>query len=73
MAEQKNDQKCAHPSCYCIVPAGTKYCSEYCKKAPQVELALQLHAPRLSGEELTVLAFTSLTPDTSPAHRSARA
>ena len=38
MAEQKTDQKCAHPSCYCIVPAGTKYCSEYCKKAPQIEL-----------------------------------
>ena len=38
MPEQKNDQKCAHPSCYCIVPAGAKYCSENCKKAPQVEL-----------------------------------
>ena len=38
MAEQKNDQKCAHPSCHCIVPAGTKFCSDYCKKAPQVEL-----------------------------------
>jgi hypothetical protein len=30
--------KCAHPSCHCIVPAGTKYCSDYCKKAPEVEL-----------------------------------
>ena len=39
MAEQKPDQhKCAHPSCNCIVPNGTKYCSDYCKKAPEVEL-----------------------------------
>lgn len=37
MAEQ-NDHKCAHPSCHCVVPAGTKFCSDYCKKAPQVEL-----------------------------------
>jgi hypothetical protein len=38
MAEHKPDQKCAHPSCHCEVPAGTKYCSDYCKKAPEVEL-----------------------------------
>jgi len=31
-------QKCAHPSCVCMVPAGTKYCSDYCKKAPATEL-----------------------------------
>lgn len=31
-------QKCAHPSCNCKVPQGTKYCSDYCKKAPEVEL-----------------------------------
>jgi hypothetical protein len=30
--------KCAHPSCNCNVPAGTKYCSDYCKKAPEIEL-----------------------------------
>ncbi len=31
-------QKCAHPSCDCQVPAGQKYCSDYCKKAPDTEL-----------------------------------
>jgi hypothetical protein len=31
-------KKCAHPSCDCTVNAGEKYCSEYCKKAPQTEL-----------------------------------
>jgi hypothetical protein len=39
MDEQKPEQhKCAHPSCSCKVPDGTKYCSDYCKKAPEVEL-----------------------------------
>ncbi len=42
MAEPKPDpqvpQKCAHPSCSCTVPPGTKYCSEYCRKAPETEL-----------------------------------
>jgi hypothetical protein len=22
---------CAHPACRCIVPEGTKYCSQYCE------------------------------------------
>ncbi len=39
MADTKSDQhKCAHPSCSCKVAAGTKYCSDYCKKAPEIEL-----------------------------------
>lgn len=41
MAEQTSgQQKCAHPSCHCLVAAGakSKYCSDYCKKAPEVEL-----------------------------------
>jgi hypothetical protein len=38
MADAKTDHKCAHPSCSCNVPAGTKYCSDYCKKAPEIEL-----------------------------------
>lgn len=42
MAEPKTDppaqQKCAHPSCACVVPAGAKYCSDYCRKAPETEL-----------------------------------
>ena len=29
---------CAHPSCSCKVPNGIKCCSDYCKKAPEVEL-----------------------------------
>jgi hypothetical protein len=31
-------QKCAHPSCNCKVPHGTKYCSYYCRKAPEIDL-----------------------------------
>jgi len=38
MPENNRDQKCAHPSCHCVVAAGSKYCSDYCKKAPEVEL-----------------------------------
>jgi hypothetical protein len=30
--------KCAHPSCDCPAPAGEKFCSDYCKKAPETEL-----------------------------------
>jgi hypothetical protein len=30
--------KCAHPSCDCVVANGDKYCSDYCKKAPETEL-----------------------------------
>jgi hypothetical protein len=26
-------KKCAHIPCVCIVPAGEKYCSVYCKEA----------------------------------------
>ena len=36
--QQPEPQKCAHPSCHCRVGAHEKYCSDYCKKAPQVEL-----------------------------------
>jgi len=42
MAEPQSNppaqQKCAHPSCSCMVPPGTKFCSDYCKKAPETEL-----------------------------------
>lgn len=38
MAENQTDQKCAHETCQCKVPSGTKYCSDYCKSAPEVEL-----------------------------------
>jgi hypothetical protein len=38
MAETIQQHKCAHASCECKVPPGTKYCSEYCKKAPEIEL-----------------------------------
>jgi hypothetical protein len=34
----QQQQECAHPACSCKVPAGTKYCSDYCKKAPETEL-----------------------------------
>jgi hypothetical protein len=40
MADSKaqEQQECAHPACSCKVPAGQKYCSDYCKKAPETEL-----------------------------------
>ena len=38
MADPKAAGKCAHPICNCSVPSGTKYCSDYCKKAPEIEL-----------------------------------
>jgi hypothetical protein len=30
--------KCAHPSCICQIPTNQKYCSDYCKSAPEIEL-----------------------------------
>lgn len=32
--------KCAHPSCTCVVPSGTKYCSAQCaamEEIPDIE------------------------------------
>jgi hypothetical protein len=39
-AMEKNTEQrdCAHPACTCKVSAGMKYCSDYCKKAPETEL-----------------------------------
>lgn len=36
MADEKNDNKCAHPSCDCPASKEDKYCSEYCKDARDV-------------------------------------
>lgn len=40
MADQ-NSNKCAHPACACMAPAGEKYCSQLCKDAgaKEVEIA----------------------------------
>jgi hypothetical protein len=39
MAQPATEQpKCAHPSCNCKAANGSKYCSDYCKKAPEIEL-----------------------------------
>jgi len=42
MAESKpkppEPRKCAHASCACNAQAGSKYCSDYCKTAPETEL-----------------------------------
>jgi hypothetical protein len=42
MPETRTPDKCAHPSCLCVVPKGGsygKYCSEHCKeKGQQTEL-----------------------------------
>jgi len=39
MPDTQTDQHdCAHPACGCKVTGGKKYCSDYCKKAPETEL-----------------------------------
>jgi hypothetical protein len=46
MAEPNTpDTKCAHPICECKVPAGKKYCSEYCQKAPEIEIHCNCRHP----------------------------
>jgi hypothetical protein len=39
------NNKCAHPICECKVPAGQKYCSEYCQKAPEIEIHCNCRHP----------------------------
>jgi hypothetical protein len=41
MADQP--KKCAHPGCGCQAAPGSKYCSEYCQKAPETELRCGCH------------------------------
>ena len=51
MAEQTpttEPQKCAHVSCDCTVPAGTKYLQRLLQESPGDRAALQLPAPSLS-------------------------
>jgi hypothetical protein len=39
MPDTQTDQHdCAHPACGCKVAGGKKYCSDYCKRAPETEL-----------------------------------
>lgn len=38
-------QKCAHPSCDCTVQPGMKFCSDYCKSAPETELHCNCRHP----------------------------
>jgi hypothetical protein len=35
MADQSNQNECAHPSCTCPVPGGEKYCGPHCETAPE--------------------------------------
>jgi hypothetical protein len=37
VTDQNATHKCAHPSCICQIPANQKYCSDYCKSAPETE------------------------------------
>jgi hypothetical protein len=48
MAETNPQQKCAHPSCECTVPPGTKFCSDYCRLAPEIELHCNCKHPGCS-------------------------
>ena len=36
MADERNEKKCAHPSCSCTVAQNEKYCSTYCANARDV-------------------------------------
>lgn len=42
-----NVEKCAHPSCVCMAPAGKKYCSQICEDAgsAEVEIACECGHP----------------------------
>jgi len=41
-----SQEKCAHPSCQCPAPEGSKYCSPYCEAAANtVELACDCGHP----------------------------
>ena len=33
MADERTEKRCAHPTCGCLAPANSKYCSEYCENA----------------------------------------
>ena len=45
MTDTPQPLKCAHPTCECTVTAGQKYCSEYCKHAPEIELHCNCQHP----------------------------
>ncbi len=49
MAASETTHKCAHEACSCKVPEGTKYCSDYCKKAPAIELRCACRHPGCEG------------------------
>lgn len=36
MADERDDNKCAHPACSCPVANDEKYCSEYCRDAGDI-------------------------------------
>ena len=46
MAEQEQ-KSCAHEPCQCTVPAGEKYCSDWCRDAgsKEVEIACECGHP----------------------------
>jgi hypothetical protein len=63
---QADQHECAHPACGCKVTAGKKYCSDYCKKAPETDsiaTACTLNAAddlsRLAGSRTAVAARIS--------------
>ena len=45
MADPNTTHKCAHPSCICQIPTNQKYCSDYCKSAPEIELHCNCQHP----------------------------
>ena len=38
MADQSNQNQCAHPNCDCLVTKDEKYCSPHCEAAPETEV-----------------------------------
>jgi hypothetical protein len=51
MANQREDNQCAHPSCECTVPQDEQYCSPHCETAPEAEIACGCgHSACLAGK-----------------------
>ncbi|HZS08751.1 MAG TPA: hypothetical protein VFD58_28205 [Blastocatellia bacterium] len=51
MADVREQHRCAHPGCDCIVPEDDEYCSPHCDTAPEAEVTCGCgHAACLTGK-----------------------
>jgi hypothetical protein len=57
MAAEENKNRCAHPSCMCLVEKGKKYCSDYCHDARRtMELSCNCRHPECVTQSLAATA-----------------